>query len=44
MPPSVFEQFVMELIKVAGNPEYLIESGMVFVECAARNQFKPLYL
>ena len=44
LPPSVFEPFVMELLKVAGDPEYLIESGMVFVECAARSQFKPLYL
>ena len=44
LPPSVFEPFVMELLKVAGDPEYIIESGMVFVECAARSQFKPLYL
>jgi hypothetical protein len=39
LPPTVFEPFVMEMLKVAGDPEYLIESGMVFVECAARSQF-----
>jgi hypothetical protein len=44
LPPSIFEPFVLEMIRVAGNPEYVIQYGLTFIECSSTSEFKPIKL
>jgi len=40
LPRSVAGPIIFEMMKQAGNPDFAIIAGMVFVECTA--QFKPM--
>lgn len=44
LPPSMFEPFVMETLKEAGMPEYVIQYGIIFVECSSASKFKPIQM
>lgn len=42
LPGSVARNIIYEIMAQAGNPDYAILAGMVFVECSA--QLKPMQL
>lgn len=40
----MFEPFVLELIAQAGSPEFIVQSGIVFIECSSISKFKPIHM
>jgi len=44
VPPEVFTPLVLETMKQAGGPEYLIQQGIVIVDCTALGDFKPIQM
>lgn len=44
LPPVVYDAVMHQILKAAGNPQYQVVAGLTFIECIARDDFKPLNL
>lgn len=42
IPSSVYDIFHSELLDSAGNPDFVVDSGLTFIECSSVEKFKPI--